>query len=250
MKTIISPKYSVLQEFVNNLPTEFDKLKEYELLRDGRNRIVKCHVEGYSLVIKSYGKPSIINSLIYGKIRRSKAMRAYYNALRLLELGIGTPEPVAAVDMFRNGMLERSFFVSLCSELIPLPAKAPYCHKDFCDMLDHLAEFIMRMHDCGVMHNDLNPSNILYGMSEDGGYEFHLVDNNRIRFKKALSMRDRLNDLRHFSSDDMPYLCMLHRYATLANREQRDAIELRGVAARFVLLKQHNMKMLLKSKLR
>ena len=71
MKVIINPKYNALENFIKNLPTRFEKLTEYELLRNGRNRIVRCRVDGYGLVIKSYGNPSFINSIVYGTLRQS-----------------------------------------------------------------------------------------------------------------------------------------------------------------------------------
>ena len=250
MKVIINPKYNALENFIKNLPSRFEKLTEYELLRNGRNRIVRCRVDGYGLVIKSYGNPSFINSIVYGTLRQSKAMRAYYNAMRLLQLGINTPEPIASVEERRYGRLASSYFVSLDSGYTPLPAKAPYCSKDFCQMLDSLASFIIRLHDLGIIHNDLNPSNILYRRDEsNGGYEFQIVDNNRMRFKSRLTLQDRFNDLRHFSSDDMPYLCMLHRYATLLDVERREVNELRGVIARYKLLMRSNMKDKIKGKI-
>lgn len=242
MKVVINPKYIFIRDFVCSLPTYFDQLTEYELLHDGRNRIVKYDVAGYKLVIKSYGKPSLVNRFVYGRFRKSKAMRAYRNAQILSSLGVGTPEAIAVVEARKNGLLERSYFISLCSEFTPLPSIAPYCYKDFCIMLDQLARFIIHIHDLGIIHNDLNPSNILYSKGQDNHYEFELIDNNRMRFKKKLTMQDRLNDLRHFSSDDMPYLCMLHRYVSLIGKTDSEMVELKGVIARSKLLMLQKIK--------
>ena len=49
-------------------------------------------------------------------------------------------------------------------------------------LLEALAQFTAAQHDRGVLHLDYNPGNILV-RSEGGGFQFALVDLNRLRFR-------------------------------------------------------------------
>nr|WP_306449772.1 hypothetical protein [Odoribacter splanchnicus] len=55
------------------------------------------------LAVKSYERLTLCNRMLYGSLRKSKAMRAYLYADRLRRLGIDTPEEVAVVEIRRGG---------------------------------------------------------------------------------------------------------------------------------------------------
>ena len=103
MKIRINRKYAEREPGLQQLadPAWFDR--NGTTLHKGRNTIKRFETEtGTELVVKRYGKPSLINRLVYGTLRRSKAMRAYLHAGRLLKLGVETPEMVAAIDIRRR----------------------------------------------------------------------------------------------------------------------------------------------------
>lgn len=60
-----------------------------------------------------------------------------------------------------------------------------------------------------VLHKDLNIGNILYKDDGRGGYVFQLMDTNRMRFHRVLSMRQRLDNLRRLSCPVPAYLIFL-----------------------------------------
>lgn len=240
MKAIINPQYLSLYDFVLSIPACFDTLSGAETLHEGRNVVKVVEVNDVKVVVKSYERISSLNRVLYGTLRESKSMRAYYNALKLCYWGINTPEPIAAIDTFHCGLLNRSFFVSAYSDFGPLTEIADDEDISNREMLDSLVEFIVTMHNAGVVHNDLNIRNIRYKQRGEG-YEFEVIDNNRMRFYKHLSERHRLHDLRHLNCSSLPFVYMLERYAQLANVDVRD-FPLKGVASRLLYRKRNRIK--------
>ena len=63
--------------------------------------------------IKSFRRPNFIKSAIYGWLRPSKARRSYEYSLRLLALGVATPQPYAFIeDLSAIHTLRRSYYIS------------------------------------------------------------------------------------------------------------------------------------------
>lgn len=143
-----------------------------------RNVVAKLPDEGIN--IKAYKVPGIAKGFIYGYLRKPKAMRAYTNAHELLRLGINTPEPLGVLVERKSGLLRRSFFVSRqlegWSEL-----RGAEKRSDFTALNDALARFILGIHRKGVFMKDMTPGNILFRTADDG-FEFALVDINRMEF--------------------------------------------------------------------
>lgn len=115
MKLLINPKYSRLEEFVRQLAHPVFFARHGETLHDGRNVIKLFEADGIRLVVKSYARLSLLNRLLYGTLRMSKAVRAYIHATKLRNLGIDSPEEIAAVEVRRRGLLRHCYFVSFRS---------------------------------------------------------------------------------------------------------------------------------------
>ena len=69
--------------------------------------------------------------------------------------------------------------------------------------------------DLDVLHQDLNVGNILYQKQKDGGITFQLIDNNRMKFRSNLSVKDRLKELCRLSTNMDIHLYLLRKYAEL-----------------------------------
>ena len=150
--------------------------------------------------------------------------------MHLLSLGIATPKPKAAIDNYNHGVLRESMLIAELSEFHPIDFEAVE-GRERDSLLDALAQFLARIHMLGVQHNDLNPANLRYRKRENG-YEFELIDNNRMTFRyRALTERERLKDLRHFSCDTLPYVYVLDRYARLTGINS-DLFATRGLLSR------------------
>ena len=250
MKIVVNLKYAGLEPWLRQLadPGWFER--NGTTLHKGRNTIKCFETEGVRLVVKRYGRPSPVNRLIYGTLRRSKAMRAYLHAGRLLKLGIETPEMVAAIDIRRRGFLSDSYFVSEWSCGKPMrPVTERYAETPGdARILDAFAEFLFRVHNAGIFHEDLNIGNILYRPA-DQGYRFELLDTNRMSFHRRLSKRRRLDNLRRLSCPAPAYLRILDRYAELVHSDPA-TLQFWGVLKRLLFEFRQRCKRNLRKKIR
>ena len=248
MRSIINPQYWHLREFLLSVPERFESLGCDEVLHTGRNEVRLYSVAGVRIVVKSFARISWFNRVIYGFLRPSKAVRAYNHARCLLSLGIDTPVPVAAIDVREGGVLRHSFFVSLYSEYESLDVLNNYPEQPLEPLLDALADFLFKVHDCGVLHNDLNASNILYRKADDELYLFQLIDINRLKFCRRLSPNRRLANLRKLCCKPVAYFYLLGQYAKRLN-EREDEFQLRGMSMRLMEDMRHSVKMLIRRKI-
>ena len=171
-------------------------------LHAGRNLIrtstISCPGRGsIEVAVKAFAVPSRPRGFIYAHLRQSKARRSMINAQKLVELGVGTPDPIACIEYQGSGCLRHSYYVSRYwhhdYDLTSLLYRGANHDRNTEVLLEQLVRFTVAQHDYGVLHRDYNPGNILV---RSGGekFEFALVDLNRLNFKH-LEMRDRISGL-------------------------------------------------------
>lgn len=251
MKTILNPRYREQADFIEALTRPGFFSENGITLHDGRNTIKSFSTSNGPIAVKRYGHLSLFNRLIYGKLRPSKAERAYRHAIRLRRLGIDSPEEVAVVEIRRYGLLEDSYFVAVQSDYKPLRSVTELDTQcpEVAAILDALSEFFFEMHEIGVLHKDLNIGNILYKETANGKYVFQVIDTNRMQFYHRLSRRKRLDNLRRLSCPTPAYLYILDRYARQINANA-DSVQLEGAIMRFVFEMLQRLKRGLKSTMR
>lgn len=183
-KVVVNEDYADCRYFVEALPQIFSTDRG-KIIKTGRNEIREIEYHGHQFVVKSFGKPNIINRFVYGFIRKSKAQRSYEYANMLIEKGIGSPAPVAWMTV-RNGLLfTHSYYVSLKSE-------CPFTYADIMqggvereeEVLKAIARTTALMHKQGIIHTDYSRGNILFGYDEGGEIKIEIIDLNRIRFRE------------------------------------------------------------------
>ena len=234
MKILVNPRYEHLRPFVERLAHPIFFARNGVTLHDGRNVVKLFETDGVRLVVKSYARLSPFNRLAY----------------RLRRLGIDTPEEVAAVEIRRRGVMRQCYFVSLYTDYESIrPATELFMQREEAKrVLDGVAEFLVRMHGAGVEHKDLNAGNILY-RKENGRYRFQVIDTNRMSFRRCLSMRRRLRNMRRLSCSAPAYLYILHRYAELL-RTNANGVQLKGAVCRLAFEWRQRTKGKIKSILR
>ena len=183
MKTLltVSPRYNEISQFIESIPQIFHS--QGTLIYKARNEIKNFEVDGLRLTVKHYKKPHIINQIAYSSLRQSKAKRAYFYAQRLIETGIKTPEPVAYIEQYSNGLLTNAYFVSLF-ETYPhiLRELWGYSVEGNEPLLTALASYTANMHNKNIYPVDYSPGNVLFD-NQGEGYQFSLLDINRMRFR-------------------------------------------------------------------
>ena len=179
---VLHPEFKELAEFMRSLPQRMNS-GEGETIHKGRNELRIMHYQGLRLVVKSFRQPHIINRLVYGFLRPSKAKRSYDNALRLQKLGIGTPQPVGYYNVRSAGglLFNRSYYVSLCSSCPHRYEELFRQHFDYEDnVLKAIGQLTARLHKNGLAHKDYGRANILFGQTAEGNIKLELVDLNRM----------------------------------------------------------------------
>ena len=165
MQTVIeiNPAFqpAVSREDILAVADNFDGVGE--LIFSGRNRLRRVTVGGADVVVKRYKRFNAVRK-VTRRFRPSKARRAYHNALRLIELGIKTPAPLAYVEK-RNawGALTDSYFICAYAPMQPLKS---VMHDR--RAIESFANFTARLHKLGIIHGDLNRSNVVFTPVADG----------------------------------------------------------------------------------
>lgn len=137
-----------------------------------RNTLVRLDGPTGPVVVKAFGK---------GKpwrlhLNTSKAAESWDHAVRVLRVGLSTPEPRAAVAASGTGGFFVCDWVEGCRSVWDL-----HDGTLAAEHLPRLAEYVARMHELGVHHRDLTPGNVLL---REAGKEFEhvLIDLNRMQF--------------------------------------------------------------------
>ncbi len=227
MKTItVREEFLRLKEFTSGLPQTFDRLGQ--VIHNSRNVIKKINTDEGTFVVKHFKGMYFFNRLAYSLFRKSKAARSYLYSQILNEKGIITPPHVAWVDCYELGLLTRSYFVSLFDPHRTLAETIQY--YDIYDpgrkeaLYADLAAFILKLHRLGIYHEDLSIGNILV-IRTLKGYEFALVDLNRIKFQEV----EFKVGLRNFTTlrmhpEDLNYL--IAEYARLSGQIPEPSIDI------------------------
>ena len=195
-------------------------LPDGEIIKRGRNTLVRLDVGGTPVVIKSFDHFSALNRWVYTRLRKSKAWRSYANAVRLVNLGIGSPTPLMSIDVRRRGVLRYSYYVSEMWNVEPLKLRIEreYDGQVTDEVAGRLAAFTLELHEKGVFHHDYNSDNVLV----DDQWHFSLVDLNRIRFGRATE-RERMLGIVRLCDTHEATLLVARAYARLRNHPDPDA---------------------------
>lgn len=200
-KSSINPDFKEcepLKHFVNTLPAAFSS--GGTMLWNGRNKI-KSFALGHdkTMVVKRFKPLRPLQKLIY-TVRRHKARRAFENGMRLSQLGIATPLPIAFVELWQGRLLKDAYYLSAESNEPPIE---DLIYRDDWnrELALAFAQFAAQLHMAGILHHDLNDTNVRYSIKDDQ-YAFSLIDINRMSFYDSIDdipMKERIENLTRFT---------------------------------------------------
>ena len=235
----IAEPYRDCRAQIGELPRRFER--EGVTLHSGRNLIKRLGMDGrggepIEVAVKAFAVPARVRGFVYANLRQSKARRCMVNAQKLARLGVGTPDPVACFEYEDYRCLRRSYYVCRHwphdQDLTALLYRGVPSGSDAQALLEALAEFTAAQHDRGVLHLDYNPGNILV-RSENDGFEFALVDLNRLRFRH-LDIGGRAYALAPLTTKDDCLRIIGRRYARLYGADPDDfCVRLEAAQRRF-----------------
>ncbi|MDP6491005.1 MAG: lipopolysaccharide kinase InaA family protein, partial [Kiritimatiellia bacterium] len=136
------------------------------------------------------------------RYRGSPARRALECGIYLQQHGIGTPRPIAAVEggddgAAAGGLLVTEWLgthVSFKDCLVALLSEGGEA-PEIVALLRVVAESIRAMHEAGFVHRDLGNQNILVCREEGRFHSVALIDLNRGRIRRSVSLQERALDL-------------------------------------------------------
>lgn len=227
-KCDFQPKYLYLKESFENIQSIFSQ--DNHSIHKARNELKIIELAGVKTVVKSFKIPHLINRIVYTFFRRSKAYKSYHNALRLQELAISTPQPIALIEFFSSGLLADSYFISEWFDYhftIRTPLLEPLEDREA--IFTAFAAYTYDLHQKGVWHLDYSPGNILIKRT-DSGYQFSIVDINRMTFKTITPVEGCENFNKLWAFDDELEI-MAREYARLSGLDESTA---------FAEMKRHN----------
>ncbi|HIO96028.1 MAG TPA: hypothetical protein EYG67_04330 [Campylobacterales bacterium] len=206
--------------FVKNIRTYFNQSSN-ETIFQKRNTIKRIEFEGKKYIVKSFKKPHIINKVIYGFFRKSKAKKSYLNSIKISDF---TPAPIAYIEFKKFHLLENSYFISepFDYDFTIRKALTNQNHPNKDKIYKAFAKFTNQLHKRGILHLDYSPGNILI-KEHEGGYKFKIIDVNRMQFKE-LTLDERLENFAKLWATDKDLTIIIQEYAKINNIDEKRAL--------------------------
>ncbi len=169
----------VLNDFIKNFNTEGEPFGNQD-----RNSLKLFKLDKKTINIKSFRVPNFVNQIAYKFFRKSKAQRSFEYANKLTELNIGTPKPIAYYEFETPFLFKKSYYVSeqINDDLTYRELTTNFDYPDYENILRAFTRFTFNLHEKGIHFLDHSPGNTLIKKT-DTGYNFFLVDLNRMEFK-------------------------------------------------------------------
>ncbi|HEA30836.1 MAG TPA: Kdo domain containing protein [Leeuwenhoekiella sp.] len=185
-----------------------------------RNTIKNFDFEGKKIIIKSFKIPNLVNKIAYRFFRKSKAQRSFEYASKLLEMGVGTPRPLAYAED-NQVLFNKSYYACdlldydlTYRDLVDNPK---YARET--EILKAFTRFTYALHEKDIHFLDHSPGNTLI-VKEKQEYLFYLVDLNRMEFK-PMDYATRIKNFSRLTPKKEMVKIMAKEYARLAGYEEQ-----------------------------
>lgn len=221
MKILFSDAYKDSQNEIMGFLADFETGGELFGNR-ARNTIKIFQLGGKKVNIKSFKIPNAVNKVAYRFLRMSKAERSYRYANILLSKGIGTPYPIGFVEKSNGLSFTNSYYISehLESRLTYRDLVQDPAHPRGEDILRAFTRFTFTLHEKEVEFLDHSPGNTLINPKGEG-YDFFLVDLNRMNFRK-LDFDARMKNFSRLTPNREMVEVMANEYSSLYPRTQEE----------------------------
>ena len=243
IKYKVNPKYKEnFTTFLKDIKTNFSQ--NSNSIHKARNEIKIIHHAKQNVVVKSFKIPHLLNRLVYTFFRESKAKKSYEYSVKISNF---VPKPIGYIEFYKNGFLEKSYFVSEHFEY-DFTIREPLLNANFPqkdEILKAFAQFTFELHEHEILHKDYSPGNILI-KKENGGFTFKIVDINRMEFK-TLSLDERLKNFSMLWAKDEDMKIIAKTYAQQMKADEKYCIK-KAIKASQKLKDFKNMKKRLKGK--
>ena len=218
MKIILAKNYI---QFQAKLTAHIDSFKTsgVQFGEAGRNTIKLFDLDGEQINIKSFKVPNFINQVVYNFFRKSKAQRSFEYATKLLNLGIGTPTPIAFCERPSIFLFKSSYYISqhLNCDLTYRELTTNLDYPDSDSIIRAFTRFTYDLHQKGVNFLDHSPGNTLITKTGDS-YHFSIVDLNRMKFGE-MDFNTRIKNFAKLTIHKTIIEIMSYEYAKCSNAD-------------------------------
>ena len=225
MKNVFHKSYESSQKEILGFIKSFNVFGEI-FGKANRNTIKLFKLEDQVINIKSFKVPNIFNQIAYRFLRKSKAQRSFEYANKLIDLGIGTPQPIAYFEFSSPLLFKKSFYVSehLEYDLTYRELTTNFNYPDYETILRAFTRFTYNLHEKNILFLDHSPGNTLIN-EVDGDYQFYLVDLNRMQFK-PMNFQTRIKNFSRLTIHKSMVEIMSDEYAKLSNEDYHKVFNL------------------------
>lgn len=226
MNIVVASEYEDLRAWLMQVPRLFAD-NQGELLYRARNQIRLFDVDGRKLVVKRFKRNGIVKAMVYTLFRKNKARRSYENAGLLRQRGFTTPHEVAYIEQRTAGLVTQVYYVCAYTDAQPIRPRLieqePFDER----LATDYARYVASLHEAGVLHRDLNPTNVLFSESgEPAAVSFELIDINRMQFfDGAVPKAACMENLTLFYWLTPAYRFILNEYARQRGWSEADVAE-------------------------
>jgi len=241
MKSVIHSKYLAKKDNLKKLIEDFDTSAE-RILKENRNTLKLFELDDITVNIKSFKIPNLVNRIVYQYFRKGKAQRSYEYANKLIDLDIGTPQPIAYFKQTRGLLFGRSFYISeqLKYDLTYRELIHDFEFPDYENILRSFTRFTYLLHEKGIQFLDHSPGNTLIVKSRSG-YDFYLVDLNRMNFG-TLDFETRIKNFARLTPHKKMVEIMSDAYANCTGESYEKIFDLMWKATQDFQYKFHRKK--------
>lgn len=211
----VSPNFKINEAFLNDIIENYD-IKGEDFGNQDRNSLKLFRFNGTIVNVKSFRVPNIVNQIAYRFFRSSKAQRSFEYATILQDRGIGTPQPIAFFEFTSFCCFKNSYYISeqvdaalTYRELVTVPN-----FKNHEEILRAFTRFTYSLHEKGINFLDHSPGNTLI-VDKNEGYDFYLVDLNRMKFQE-MSFQDRMQNFSRLTPKKEMVEVMSDEYAKIS----------------------------------
>lgn len=242
----------VFNDHVKNRNKLTHAIHEFDTYEGGvgdRNTIKILNIDGVKVNIKAFKIPNIFNQIAYRFFRKSKAQRSFEYAKKLIELGIGTPKPLAFFEYNTLLLFKKSFYLSEQQDcdLTYRELITDLNYPDYETILRAFTRFTYLLHEKGVQFLDHSPGNTLI-KKNGNNYDFYLVDLNRMNFGE-LDFETRIKNFSRLTMYKSMVEIMSDEYSKCSGEDYELIFNLMWDSTRRFQKKYHN-RMRLKKKLK
>lgn len=221
----IHRKFGANGAFFDDIIYNFDSKGE-DFGNQDRNSLKLFKLNDLTINVKSFRIPNIINQIAYRFFRKSKAQRSFEYANKLIDLEIGTPQPMGYYEFKTLLLFKNSYYISehLNCDLTFRELLTDLNYPNHESILRAFTRFTFQLHEKGILFLDHSPGNTLIKIN-NGDYQFFLVDLNRMVFK-TLDFETRIKNFSRLTIYKSMVEVMSDEYAKCSGGDYNSIVDL------------------------